>query len=165
MRTARLARCSVPFAPSRGRGCGTSLRLTARCYERGAMELQHIERILSRSTRPQCTGRKSRRLRALLMRFWLAHPPLIRVVPCAGCVTRVSSAQSWCRLREKPSRARRGTACGLHFGKARAGDGVCERLSKQGEGRRVEERVWPWKCMVGDTCTPGRVSPPPPPSI
>jgi hypothetical protein len=158
MRTARLARCSVPFASGRGRGCGMSPRLTVRCDERGAMELEHIEPILSRSTHPPCTGHRSRRLRALLMRFWLAHPPLIHIVPRPRAARFLRSAQSRyrLRLREEPSRAEpgsRGTACGLHFGKARAGDDVCERLSKQGEERRrVEERGvahWPWEAHGG----------------
>ncbi|KAJ7882501.1 hypothetical protein B0H13DRAFT_2047978, partial [Mycena leptocephala] len=107
MRTARLARCSVPFAPGRRRGCGTSPRLTTRCDERGAMELEHIERILSRSTHPQCTGRRSRRLRALLMRSGSppsAHPLSYRAQDSRSAFPPLRSVAI--SLGEKPSRAR-----------------------------------------------------------
>ncbi|KAJ7912945.1 hypothetical protein B0H13DRAFT_2472534, partial [Mycena leptocephala] len=76
----------------------------------------------------------------------LSHPPLIRIVPCAPGL-RVSSALlnrgiACGRSRAEPSQnpEARLVACGLHFGK-RAWVMVCEHLSKQGEGRRVEERV------------------------
>ncbi|KAJ7882508.1 hypothetical protein B0H13DRAFT_2047996, partial [Mycena leptocephala] len=147
MRTARLARCSVPFAPGRRRGCGTSPRLTTRCDERGAMELEHIERILSRSTHPQCTGRRSRRLRALLMRFWLAHPPLIhcRTVRRTHAARFLRSAQSRYRLgRSRAEPGSGGTACGLYFGKGGRGRWYASVCRSKGK-----TRVRKWKNGYG----------------
>ncbi|KAJ7924756.1 hypothetical protein B0H13DRAFT_1181521 [Mycena leptocephala] len=162
MRTARLARCSVPFASGRGRGCGMSPRLTVRCDERGAMELEHIEPILSRSTHPPCIGHRSRRLRALLMRFWLAHPPLIHIVPRPRAARFLRSAQSRyrLRLREEPSRAEPGearlAACTLgKRAQATMYASVCR--SKGRRGGEWKNEVWPTgpgKHMVGEVVDP-----------
>ncbi|KAJ7894105.1 hypothetical protein B0H13DRAFT_2525966 [Mycena leptocephala] len=161
MRTARLARCSVPFASGRGRGCGMSPRLTVRCDERGAMELEHIEPILSRSTHPPCIGHRSRRLRALLMRFWLAHPPLIHIVPRPRAARFLRSAQSRyrLRLREEPSRAEPGEH-GLRLAlweSARRRRCMRAFVEAREERRRVEERgvpTGPGKHMVGEVVDP-----------
>ncbi|KAJ7912930.1 hypothetical protein B0H13DRAFT_2005927, partial [Mycena leptocephala] len=132
MRTAHLACCSVPFAPGRGRGCGTSPRLTARCDEREAMELEHVERILSRSTHPQCTGRRSRRMHA--SDAVLACPPsthLHRTVRRLrhSCFLRPVAVS----LAGKPSPDPEVRLAACTLGK-RARAMVCERLARQGGG-------------------------------